>query len=192
MPQKLVERKIHSEKIFSGELLHLYKDIVLLPDGKKSTREWIKHPGASAVLPVFENGDVMLIKQFRYPLSQIFYEVPAGKIDKGEPPGITATRELEEETGLVCEQMVYVGHYYPAIGFSDEIIHLYAAWGLNESRQNVDSDEFVQLERMPFLETMQMLGNGEISDGKTMACIYKTLYWWERHGPFKLGQEIGE
>ncbi|MEX0929922.1 MAG: NUDIX hydrolase [Balneolales bacterium] len=184
MPQKLIERKIDSKKVYSGELLHVYKDSVELPDGTISGREWIKHPGASAVLPVFDNGEVMLIKQFRYPLSQIFYEVPAGKIDEGEPPGVTAERELEEETGLVCGHMAYVGHFYPVIGYSDEVIHFYTAWGLTQSRQNVDADEFVQLVRMPLHEAITMIENGQISDGKTMACIYRTLNWWGRHGPF--------
>ncbi|MEX1137436.1 MAG: NUDIX hydrolase [Balneolales bacterium] len=190
MLHKLVERKIASKKVFSGKLLHVYKDTVRLPNGKTSTREWVKHPGASAVLPVFENGDVMLVKQFRYPLSQIFYEVPAGKIDPGEPPGITSCRELEEETGLVCEHMAYVGHFHPAIGFSDEIIYLYAAWGLNESRQNFDPDEFLQLERMPLHEAVAMIENGQITDGKTMACIYRALSWWHKHTPFPLNMKL--
>ncbi|MEX0778649.1 MAG: NUDIX hydrolase [Balneolales bacterium] len=186
MSLKLVERRIRSEKIYSGELLHVYKDTVKLPNGKESTREWIKHPGASAVLPVFENGDVMLIKQFRYPLSQIFYEVPAGKIDQGEPPGVTSWRELEEETGLVCENMAYAGHFHPAIGFSDEVIYLYVAWGLRETIQNVDSDEFVQLVRMPFREALAMMESGDITDGKTMACIFRAMNWWRENAPFPL------
>lgn len=186
MSQKLIERKIDSKKVFSGELLHVYKDTVTLPNGKKSTREWIRHPGASAILPVFENGDVMLIKQFRYPLSQIFYEVPAGKIDENEPPGVTSSRELEEETGLICDYMAYVGHFYPAIGFSDEVIHLYTAWGLKKGRQSVDSDEFVELVRIPFNQAVNMVENGEITDGKTMACIYRTINWWNRNAPFPL------
>ncbi|MEX0685244.1 MAG: NUDIX hydrolase [Balneolales bacterium] len=186
MSKNLIERKLSSEKVYAGELLHVFKDKVQLPDGGLAGREWIKHPGASAILPIFENGDVMLVKQFRYPLSQIFYEVPAGKIDQDEPPGITAVRELEEETGLICEHISYVGHFHPAIGFTDEVIHFYVAWGLAESKQNVDADEFVQLVRMPLYEVIAMIENGQITDGKTMACIYRTLNWWDKHAPFAL------
>ena len=186
MPTKLIERKISSEKVFSGELLQVYKDQVTLPDGGKAGREWIKHPGASAVLPVFKNGDVMLVKQFRYPLSQIFYEVPAGKIDKGEPPGDTAIRELKEETGLVGGNIAYVGHFHPAIGFSDEVIHFYVAWDLEESMQSVDIDEFVQMARMPLHEVITMIENGQITDGKTMVCVHRAMHWWAQNGPFAL------
>lgn len=181
---KLVEHKVTSQKVFSGRLLHVYFDEVRLPDGEMSTREWIKHPGASAVVPIFENGDVMMIKQFRYPMSQIFYEVPAGKIDAGETADSTAYRELQEEAGLSCKSYQYLGHYYPGIGYSDEIIHLYTAWDITSRAQKVDDDEFVINERLPFKEAVEMVHSGEISDGKTMVALLRAWHWWQNEGPF--------
>lgn len=184
--QNLTEKKISSEIIYDGELLHVNKDIVELPDGNTSVREWIKHPGASAILPVYENGDVMLIRQFRYPPRIEFLEVPAGKIDAGEAHEITARRELKEETGLECEHLECVGNFYPAIGYTDEIIHLYVAWGLKQQNENSDFDEFVEPLRIPFHKAMKMIESGEITDGKTMACLFRAYFWWKRNAPFEV------
>lgn len=183
---KLVEAKISSKEIFNGRLLHMFFDEARLPDGNTSTREWIKHPGAAAVLPVYENGDVMLVKQFRYPVKQIFYEVPAGKIDSGEQPEITAGRELKEEAGLMCGKMEYLGHFYPGIGYSDEIIHLYIAWDIKQTEQGSDEDEFVINHRLPFKEAVKMAHHGEISDGKTMITLMRAWYWWQQNEPFEV------
>ncbi|TYP93677.1 ADP-ribose pyrophosphatase [Fodinibius salinus] len=184
---KLVERPLSSKEIFNGRLLHVFFDEVRLPDGGTSTREWIKHPGASAVVPVFENGDVMLVRQFRYPVRQIFYEVPAGKIDPNEEAGSTAERELKEEAGLACRSFAYVGHFYPGIGYSDEVIHCYAAWDIASFEQQVDEDEFVIRERMPFSEVIEMVHQGEITDGKTIIALLRTWHWWQQHKPFPIG-----
>lgn len=183
---KLVERTISSKEVFNGRLLHVFFDEVRLPDGSTSTREWIKHPGASAVLPVFENGDVMLVRQFRYPMSQIFYEVPAGKIDPDENADSTARRELKEEAGLSCGSYQYIGHFYPGIGYSDEIIHLYTAWDIQSFEQNVDADEFLIKERLPFAQAVNMVHRGEISDGKTMVSLLRAWHWWQNNGPFEV------
>jgi len=183
---KLVESPINSKEVFSGRLLRVYLDEARLPDGKTSSREWIKHPGASAVLPVFENGDVMLVKQFRYSVRQIFYEVPAGKIDAGEPAGDTAKRELKEEAGLVCGRHEYVGHFYPCIGYSDEIIHIYAAWNIETFGQKADDDEFLVNHRMPFREAVEMVHRGEISDGKSVIALLRCWKWWKQNGPFEI------
>ncbi|MCW9705597.1 NUDIX hydrolase [Aliifodinibius sp. 1BSP15-2V2] len=183
---KLIEQTQSSEEIFNGRLLHVFLDHVRLPDGSTSTREWIKHPGASAVVPVFENGDVMLVRQFRYPVSQIFHEVPAGKIDPDENADTTAERELNEEAGLVCQQFQYIGHFYPGIGYSDEIIHIYAAWDIEAFDQQVDDDEFLLKERLPFKEAIEMVHSGEISDGKTMVSLLRTWHWWQKEGPFSI------
>ena len=184
--QELIEQKIDSREVFNGRLLHVFLDEVRLPDGSTSTREWIRHPGAAAVLPVFENGDVMMVKQFRYPLSQIFYEVPAGKLDPGETPGSTARRELKEEAGLVCRQYEYVGHFYPSIGYTNEIIHVYVAWDVQSFQQNVDDDEFLIKERLPFRKAVEMVHSGEISDGKTMITVLRAWHWWQENGPFEV------
>lgn len=183
---KLIEQTLSSKEIFNGRLLHVYFDEVRLPDGSTSTREWIKHPGAAAVLPVFENGDVMLVRQFRYPVSQIFYEVPAGKIDRGEEAGSTARRELKEEAGLTCRHFQYIGQFYPGIGYSDELIHLYTAWDIDAFDQQVDEDEFLLKERIPFCDAVNMVHSGEISDGKSMVTLLRAWHWWENEGPFTL------
>ncbi|RNC82997.1 MAG: NUDIX hydrolase [Balneola sp.] len=172
----LVEKKVSSEEVFNGKLLHVFYDEARLPNGETSSREWIKHPGACAVVPVFENGDIMLIKQFRYPMSQIFWEVPAGKIDTGEPQDITATRELREEAGLKAEKLEYVGHFYPGIGYSDEVIHIYLAYGLSITDKETDEDEFVLSTRIPFEEAVKMVHSGEINDGKTVICLLRAWH----------------
>src|SRR5680860_1042205 len=163
--KKLEEQKIASKKVFEGRLLHVFLDEVKLPDGSISTREYIKHPGAAAVVPVFGNGDIMLIKQFRYPLGQTFYEVPAGKMDAGEKPEITAKRELEEETGLLCKNMRYLHPFHPSIGYTDEVIHLFCAWNLTEVGKNQDEDEFILMKKVPFKKAVQMVYEGKITDG---------------------------
>lgn len=184
--KKLLEQKLNSQSVFSGRLLHVYKDRAILPNGVKTTREYIRHPGASAILPVYKNGDVMLIQQFRYPVSQVFFEVPAGKIDPGEDPETTAVRELKEETGLECDHMYYVGHFYPSIGYTDEIIHIYIAWSIEEKQNNTDDDEFLIPYRIPFKEAIEMVHNGEISDGKTIISLLRAWEWWNTNKPFDI------
>ena len=182
----LTETPLRSKNVFDGVLLKVYVDDVRLPDGSTSTRDWIRHPGASAVVPVFEDGSVMLLKQFRYPPRNIFIEVPAGKLDPGESPDVTAERELTEESGLTCSNLVKTGEFYPAIGYADEVIHIYVAWGLERQEQQVDDDEFVLNYRVPFSEALRMVEEGEITDGKTICCLIKTWLWWKRNGPFEI------
>lgn len=182
----LVEKTRSSKEVFNGKLLHVFYDEAELPNGQISSREWIKHPGACAVVPVFENGDIMMIHQFRYPLAQVFWEIPAGKIDAGEAEDSTALRELREETGVVTNDFAYIGHFYPGIGYSDEVIHIYTAWNLATDAQNMDNDEFVTRARIPFTEAINMVHSGEINDGKTIICLLRAWEWWAKKGPFKL------
>jgi ADP-ribose pyrophosphatase len=177
---RLVERGTGSEQLVNGVLLNANRDTVLLPDGAESVREWIRHPGACTVLPVFDNGDIMLVRQFRYPAGQIFLEVPAGKIDPGEPEEVTATRELEEETGLRCRHVEYLGHNYPCIGYSNEIIHFYMAWGIEQLDSDTDSDEFLEPVRLPFREAVEMVYRGEILDSKTIIHLLRGIRWAEQ------------
>jgi len=183
---QLRETTIESEKVYNGKLLQVYFDKVRLPDGSESTRDWIKHPGASAVVPVFEDGSIMLVKQFRYPPRELFIEVPAGKLDDGEMPEVTARRELTEESGLTCSNLIHTGSFYPAIGYADELIHIYAAWGLNMEEKSSDDDEFLLNYRIPFSEALNMIESGEIHDGKTICALTKTFLWWRKHGPFEI------
>lgn len=182
--ENLIESTMSSEKVYHGALLHVYRDLALLPDKSSSVREWIKHPGASAVLPVTDSGQVVLIEQFRYPSKRIFIEVPAGKLDPNETPEYTAFREVQEEVGLIAKKLQYLGPYYPTIGYSDEVIHLYVAWELTPTNEQTDADEFVQPFTIPFKEAVDRALKGSIEDGKSMVTILRAWYWWQNNAPF--------
>lgn len=184
--KKLTEKKISSTYQFNGRLLQVYTDDVELPDGSRSTRDWIRHPGASAIVPVFDDGTILLLKQFRYPVRKVFIEVPAGKLDPGESPEFTAKRELMEESGFSAGRMEKTGSFYPAIGYADEIIHAYVGWNLHEKAKNEDADEFLLNFRVPFFEALNMVHDGRISDGKTICTLMLVSKWWQVHEPFKI------
>lgn len=174
---QLTEVKLSSKEIYNGVLLHVFSDEVRLPNGSTSVREWIKHPGASAVVPLFDDGDTMLIKQFRYPLRKVFYEVPAGKIDQGESPENTARRELKEETGIIFDGLVSLGDFHPSIGYTNEVIHLYFARDAQLAKSNVDEDEFLITQKLPFKKAVEMVYSSEITDGKTIAALLRAEHW---------------
>jgi len=182
--KQLAEKELTSRQVYDGPLLQVYVDEVQLPDDTRSTRDWIKHPGASAVVPVFEDGTILLLKQFRYPPREIFIEVPAGKLDEGESPVKTAQRELIEETGYSCKSIAAAGSFYPAIGYADEEIYVFVAWNLVEQIKNVDDDEFVINHRVTFSDAMKMIARGEITDAKTICSLVKAKIWWEENEPF--------
>lgn len=182
----LVEQELESESIYQGELLRVYKDRVRLPDGGESSREWIRHPGACAIVPVFPDGTIQLVRQYRYPVRQLFLEVPAGKIDPGEPPKETARRETIEETGWIPGSLAYAGHFYPVIGYSDEIIHTWVAWDLVEGQTGMDEDEFLASEVMSFRRALESVAEGLITDGKTICALQQAAHWWRRKGPFSI------
>ncbi len=184
--EKLREKTINSEYVYDGVLVKAYRDEVILPDGSHSVREFIKHPGASAVIPVFDNGDIMLLSQFRYPLKQTFLEIPAGKLDPGEAPEVTAVRELEEEAGLICSNIVKIGHFHPVIGYSDEVIHLYIGWGITEVAKNEDDDEFLIPRRISYRNALKLIDNNEITDSKTLIGLLRGWRWWDENGPFEI------
>lgn len=171
--RELNETTISSEQVFDGRLLNVNRDKVQLSDGDTTTREWIKHPGASAVVPLFEDGTTLLVKQFRYAPRQVFLEVPAGKIDiEGESPEEVAIRELEEETGWVAQKLTALGGYYPAVGYSDEIIYLFIAEELTPGEVKFVDGEFIETIRLPLDEALEMIRGGEIRDMKTISALY--------------------
>lgn len=184
--EKLGEKKISSRHVFGGKLLQVYYDEVKLPDGNESSREWIKHPGASAVVPVFEDGTIMLLRQFRYPPKKVFLEVPAGKLDPGESPKTTAKRELLEESGLNCRNLQRTGSFYPAIGYADEIIYSFVAWNLDMQRVELDDDEFLLNYRVSFSDALKMISEGQIQDAKTICTLVYAANWWKNHAPFSV------
>lgn len=168
----LIETKISSEDIFDGVLLHVKRDTVKLPNGDTATREWIKHQGASSVIPVFPNGDIILVKQYRYPIGEVTLEVPAGKLDApDEDPLVCATRELSEETGYEAEHVEKLTTIATTVGFTNEKIHMYMATGLTPGKAHPDEDEFINVVRMPLTQAVQMVLDGKIFDAKSVASI---------------------
>ena len=172
MHEDLVEKTCSSENIFDGTLLHVRRDIVRLPNGKRAVREWIHHPGAAAVLPVLLNGNVILVRQYRYPIEKVTLEIPAGKLDAaGEDPLRCARRELSEETGYTAEHYEKLTTIATTVGFSNEYIHLYLAQNLSAGSQHTDEDEFVHVIQMPLTQALELIKTGEIMDSKTIISL---------------------
>ena len=167
----LKEDKISSTQIFSGKLIDLYLDKVRLPNGKNSTREWIDHPGAVCIVPILDNGDILLIRQFRYGPREEFIEIPAGKIDKNEDPLKCGLRELEEETGYKSNKLTFLTNIHPAIGFSNEKMWMYLAEELELSEKKLDDDEFLELLPTPLNVALEWVFSGKITDVKTIIGI---------------------
>jgi len=165
----LTEDPLSSEQLVDGVLLQAFRDEVRLPDGGSSVREWIDHPGASAIVPVFEDGRTLLVRQFRYPPHRTFLEVPAGKLDvSGESPDAVAARELEEETGWRADRFERLGAAYPCIGYSNELIHVFAAFDLTRSKQDLAAGEFIEIVPMDLSEAISKARSGELKDMKTI------------------------
>ena len=167
----LKEDKISSTQIFSGKLIDLYLDNVRLPNGKQSTREWLDHPGAVCLVPILNNGDILLIRQFRYGPREEFIEIPAGKLDKNEEPLKCGLRELEEETGYKSNKLTFLTNIHPAIGFSNEKMWMYLAEELELSERKLDEDEFLELLPTPLNVALEWVFSGKITDVKTIIGI---------------------
>ena len=167
----LKEDKISSTQIFSGKLIDLYLDNVRLPNGKQSTREWLDHPGAVCLVPILNNGDILLIRQFRYGPREEFIEIPAGKLDKNEEPLKCGLRELEEETGYKSNKLTFLTNIHPAIGFSNEKMWMYLAEELELSEKKLDDDEFLELLPTQHNVAMEWVFSGKITDVKTIIGI---------------------
>ncbi len=172
----LTEKQISSQTVFTGKILTICNDKVRLPNGHEATREVVRHPGAVAVVPVTAAGDVILVRQYRYPVAQKLLEVPAGKLDKGERPDACARRELEEETGYRAGRLEHLATYYSAPGFTDEIMHLYLARDLVPTAQNPDDDEFVYIEQYTAAQIKELLAAKKIVDAKTLIGLLMAGY----------------
>ena len=172
----LTEKGIASEEVFSGKLLHVFCDDVVLPNETITKREYIKHPGASCIVPVTDDKKVIMVRQYRYPFHRVLLEVPAGKLDMGEDPETAARRELKEETGVVPDEVIYMGPFYPTCAYSDEVIHMYLAHGLHFEQTHFDDDEFLTTEAIPMDALIKDVINGDIEDGKTQTALLKAYY----------------
>ena len=169
---KFFEKKLHGKTVYDGKVLKLDVDDIELPDGTTSKRECIRHSGGAAVLCVVD-GKVLLVKQYRYLYGKEIYEIPAGKLEKGEDPQVAAARELKEETGISADLIPYI-KLYPTPGYTDEIIHIFLAKNCCENdSQNLDEGEFLSVCFKPLSEVLSLIESGEICDGKTVAVIYK-------------------
>ncbi len=165
---RLKESTQSNESVFKGRLLDVQRDTVLLPGGNTATREYILHPGASAIVPLLPDGQVVLVRQYRYPMHRAFVEFPAGKIDPGEGPLATAKRELLEETGYRAGEWTELTTIHNAVAYADESIILFLAEGLEQGEQQLDENEFVEVFTAPLEDLMGWIVAGEVTDVKTV------------------------
>ena len=171
---KKEEKTISTEVIYDGKVVNLTKDEVLCPNGEKSIREVINHRGGVCILGFVDN-KVIIEKQFRYSYKEEIYELPAGKLEKGENPLEAAIREFEEETGYKPLEMISLGSLYPSCGYTNEIIYLYYAKRITLGKRHLDSDEMIDIELLPLEEIIKMIDQNIIKDAKTICLIDRYL-----------------
>lgn len=174
--QHLAEKALATEQVYDGHFLKVQRDQVVLPNGKTTFREYIKHPGAVVILPVFSDGTILLERQFRYPLNQVFIEFPAGKIDPGEVPLDCAKRELQEETGYTANTWQYVCTIHNAIAYSDEHLDIFLARDLQPGPSRLDDGEFLEIYQTTLAELMEAVRGGQVTDVKTVI----GAFWLEK------------
>ena len=172
----LHETLLEGETVYSGSFLQMQRDTVRQPDGRIATREFVRHPGAVVILPLFDDGTVLLERQFRYPLKKVFIEFPAGKIDPGEAALSCAKRELQEETGYTATDWQFVCKIHNALGYSDEHLDIYVARGLTAGVTNLDDGEFIETMRVALSDVLAWVKAVEVTDVKTVI----GAFWLEK------------
>lgn len=173
----LTETQLDNTLMHDSDFIRVFKDNVRLPDGSTSSREYIKHPGAVAILALLDNGKLLMERQYRYAPRREFIELPAGKIDHGEDILLTAQRELLEETGYVASEWMHLTTAWPCIGYSDERLEYFLARGLKYEGRNLDEGEFLEVFELSLQEAIEFVRQGKISDSKTIV----GLFWLEKH-----------
>jgi ADP-ribose pyrophosphatase len=164
----LIERKTGSQELFKGKLLHAFRDSVRLPNGTQTTREYVVHPGAVVMIPILDDGRLVLERQFRYPVGEVMTEFPAGKLDAGEDPLTCAKRELLEETGYSAREWARAGLLHPVISYSTEFIEIWFARGLVANQRQLDEDEFLEVITATPAELLEWCHDGRVTDAKTL------------------------
>ncbi|HAQ63703.1 MAG TPA: ADP-ribose pyrophosphatase [Ruminococcaceae bacterium] len=172
----LTEKPVKQDYIYKGKIVNLRVDDALLPNGTTAKREIVEHPGGVCVAALTDNNELMFVEQFRYPYFEVVLELPAGKLEYGEDPFEAGKRELREETGATASKYEDLGKLYPTPGYCGEIIHMYLAKNLSFGEQDLDSDEFLEVKKIPLEKAFRMVMNNEIRDSKTQVGIVKTYY----------------
>ncbi len=171
--KKLYEETVSSELIYKGPVVELHSDTVLLENGAYDKRDVITHPGGVCVVPVDNDGNVYMVRQFRYPFGRVIEEIPAGKLNPGEDPAECGLRELKEEIGASAESFEPLGEMYPTPAYDSEIIYMYLARGLSFSKQQLDDDEFLEVYKIPLSEAVEQVLSGKNRDAKTQLALLK-------------------
>ncbi len=171
---ELTEKTLSSKSVFDGRILHITLDEIELPNGKKSKREVVNHPGGVTVAALDEDNNLLFVRQFRYPYKEVVLELPAGKLEKGSTPLENGKRELMEETGAEGYSYISLGQLYPSPGYTSEIIHLYACKIKSQGSSNPDDGEFLNVEKIPLDKAVEMVLNNQIPDAKTQVAVLKT------------------
>lgn len=173
----LLETQTASETVYDGKILHITRDTVLLENGTEAIREVVHHPGGACIVPLTPEGEVLMVRQFRYPHHTETLEIPAGKLEYGEDPLVCAERELMEETGAATEKLELLGTLFPTPAYDAEVIYMYLARNITLTHtQALDADEFLDVVRLPLAEAVSMVMRNEIQDAKTQIALLKTAF----------------
>jgi ADP-ribose pyrophosphatase len=173
----LVETRARKNTVYKGKMVDWCCDDVVLPNGGKATREYMDHPGAVGVVPVMPNGDIVLVRQYRYPVEQVTLELPAGKLDHGEDPLSCVQRELAEETGYTAGSITPLLDYWPTPAFANEVLHMFVAEGLTAGTAAPDHDEFIEKAELSLDDALALCRSGRIMDSKTLIALMAYKLW---------------